>query len=205
MACQLHWEQQMQTAYAVKMCAKQPTEFMCKNNHARDQHCIEPFFLPVLHRTSIQMQGLQSGVSPILYSHRLLQTSYIRSSWNSFRRFREPNSPSLLTKSNHRTLDRSFHNITSDFKPIGHKLQGECIQYRMIDHPYQLNASLPNNLRIQSQCIIQKFSSPAENRSAPAVAWQILRTGLLWLRCCSLVAGEVANVFFDEKNYSLCL
>lgn len=70
-------------------------------------------------------------------------------------RFREPNSPSLLTKSNHRTLDRSFHNITSDFKPIGHKLQGECIQYRMIDHPYQLNASLLNNLRIQSQCIIQ--------------------------------------------------
>ena len=109
----------------------------------------------------------------------------------------------LLTMSNHRTLDRSFHNITSDFKPVGHKLQGERIQYRMIDHPYQLDASLLNNLRIQSQCIIQQFSSPAENRSAPAVAWQILRTGLLWLRCCSVVAGEVANVFFDEKKYSL--
>ena len=38
----------------------------------------------------------------------LSQTNYIRSSWNSFKRFREPNSPSLLTKSNHRTLDRSF-------------------------------------------------------------------------------------------------
>lgn len=110
MACQLHWEQQMQTAYTVKMFAKQPTEFMCKNNHDRDYHYNEPFFLPVLHQISIQMQGLQSGVSPILYSYHLSQTNY-----GLYETFSGGSGNlthlALLTKSNHRTVDRSFHNI----------------------------------------------------------------------------------------------